>query len=111
MQCNQCHAVRQQWEHVITVVPVIISVYRVTEEEVAEFLEPLMSHLGAVLAGGGPDTQHSAISAVASAAEAAGDAFAPYVPGVLPHLRRYMDLTQVRSLGCSSPKGIEGFGR
>lgn len=66
------------------------------EEEVAEFLEPLMGHLGAVLAGGGPDTQHSAISAVASAAEAAGNAFARYVPGVLPHLRRYMDLTQAR---------------
>lgn len=54
-----------------------------------------MSHLGAVLAAGGPDTQHSAISAVASAAEAAGATFAPYVPGVLPHLRRYMDLNQV----------------
>ncbi len=67
----------------------------VAEEEVAEFLEPLMSHLGAVLAAGGPDTQHSAISAVASAAEAAGATFAPYVPGVLPHLRRYMDLNQV----------------
>ena len=57
-----------------------------------------MAHLCAVLAGGGPDTQHSAISAVASAAEAAGGAFAPYVPGVLPHLRRYMDLTQARPI-------------
>ncbi|KAK9828387.1 hypothetical protein WJX81_002836 [Elliptochloris bilobata] len=95
VQQQACYALEALCEHM--------------EEEVAEFLEPLMGHLGAVLAGGGPDTQHSAISAVASAAEAAGAAFAPYVPGVLPHLRRYMDLTQVEMLACRA-RATEAIG-
>ncbi len=58
----------------------------------------MVASLGRLLAAGSPSVQESALRAVAAAAESVGAAFAPYVPGVLPHLRRYMDLTQARAL-------------
>jgi hypothetical protein len=67
------------------------------EEEITEFLEPLLARLGEVLAARrSVDSQLSALGAISSAAYAAGGGFAPYAAAVLPLLRQYMGVTEVR---------------
>jgi hypothetical protein len=67
------------------------------------YMDEMMSRLLAILAActaAGAEEDHGAVdmalSAVASAAAAAEEGFAPYAPSVLPILRQFMSLTKVR---------------
>ncbi|KAL3153296.1 hypothetical protein ABBQ38_011641 [Trebouxia sp. C0009 RCD-2024] len=62
-------------------------------EELQGYLEPLMGKLLEVVSTGDADTQETALGAIASAANAAGPSFQPYVQAVFPVLRHYMEAT------------------
>lgn len=61
-------------------------------EELQGYLEALMGKLLEVVGGGDADTQETALGAIASAANAAGSSFQPYVSAVFPVLRQYMEV-------------------
>ena len=66
------------------------------EEEITEFLEPLLARLSEVLGRrGSVESQLSALGAISSAAAAARTGFRPYAAAVLPLLRSYMNITEV----------------
>lgn len=62
-------------------------------EELQGYLEALMAKLLEVVRSGNPETQETALGAIASAANAAGASFQPYVAAVFPVLRQYMEVT------------------
>ncbi|BDA47413.1 Importin-4 [Coccomyxa sp. Obi] len=71
------------------------------EEEITEFLEPLLARLSEVLGRrGSVESQLSALGAISSAASAAGSGFQPYAAAVLPLLRSYMNITEEEMLPC-----------
>lgn len=51
-----------------------------------------MGKLLEVVSTGDADTQETALGAIASAANAAGPSFQPYVQAVFPVLRHYMEV-------------------
>ena len=61
-----------------------------------EFLQPLLERLGVIL-GSAPstDVQAGALSAISSAAAAAGTGFTPYARDALVLLRGFMNTTEV----------------
>ena len=61
-------------------------------EELQGYLEALMAKLLEVVRTGNSDTQETALGAIASAANAAGSSFQPYVAAVFPVLRQYMEV-------------------
>lgn len=70
------------------------------EEEITEFLEPLLARLSEVLGRrGSVESQLSALGAISSAAAAAGSGFRPYAAAVLPLLRSYMNIAEVSNCG------------
>ncbi len=81
------------------------------EEEITEFLEPLLARLSEVLGRrGSVESQLSALGAISSAAAAARTGFRPYAAAVLPLLRSYMNITEVSvdSL-CPSSRLLKNF--
>ncbi|KAK9905642.1 hypothetical protein WJX75_003705 [Coccomyxa subellipsoidea] len=71
------------------------------EEEITEFLEPLLARLSEVLGRrGSVESQLSALGAISSAAAAAGSGFRPYAAAVLPLLRSYMNIAEKEMLPC-----------
>ena len=62
-----------------------------------------MAKLLEVVRTGNSDTQYSALGAIASAANAAGASFQPYVPAVFPVLQQYMEVqsSQPTSADCN----------
>ena len=62
-------------------------------DELQGYLEALMAKLLEVVRTGNIDTQETALGAIASAANAAGSSFQPYVAAVFPVLRQYMDVS------------------
>jgi hypothetical protein len=69
------------------------------EEEITEFLEPLLARLSEVLGRcSSVESQLSALGAVSSAAAAAGSGFKPYAAAVLPLLMSYMRVTEARPI-------------
>lgn len=62
-------------------------------DELQGYLEALMAKLLEVVRTGNSETQYSALGAIASAANAAGTSFQPYVPAVFPVLQQYMEAT------------------
>jgi len=71
-------------------------------DELQGYLEALMAKLLEVVRTGNSETQYSALGAIASAANAAGTSFQPYVPAVFPVLQQYMEVqsNQPFSLEC-----------
>lgn len=65
-------------------------------DELQGYLEALMAKLLDVVRTGNSDTQETALGAIASAANAAGASFQPYVPAVFPVLRQYMEVLLTR---------------
>ena len=61
-------------------------------DELQGYLEALMAKLLEVVRTGNSETQYSALGAIASAANAAGTSFQPYVPAVYPVLQQYMEV-------------------
>ena len=61
-------------------------------DELQGYLEALMAKLLEVVRTGNSETQYSALGAIASAANAAGTSFQPYVPAVFPVLQQYMEV-------------------
>lgn len=81
-------------------------VEQMEEDQVMSYMDEMMSRLLAILAActaAGAEEDHGAVdmalSAVASAAAAAEEGFAPYAPSVLPILRQFMSLTKEEALG------------
>ncbi|KAK9824669.1 hypothetical protein WJX72_012191 [[Myrmecia] bisecta] len=62
-------------------------------EEIAVYIDPLMHKLLELLQTGSQTTQQVCLSAIASAAAAAQEAFKPYAAVVLPYLRHFMQAT------------------
>ena len=62
-------------------------------EELKGYIEHLIAKLLEVIAGGTPDSQETALGALASAANAAGTSFQPFVGAVFPVLRQFMEVT------------------
>lgn len=66
------------------------------EEEMTEFLQPLLERLGVILSSApSTDVQAGALSAISSAAAAAGTGFTPYARDALVLLRGFMNITEV----------------
>lgn len=66
------------------------------EEEMTEFLQPLLERLGGILSSRpSVDLQAGALSAISSAAAAAGSGFTPYARDALVLLRGFMEITEV----------------
>lgn len=61
-------------------------------DELQGYLEALMAKLLEVVRTGNSETQETALGAIASAANAAGPSFQPYVSAVFPVLRQYMEV-------------------
>lgn len=61
-------------------------------EELKGYIEHLIAKLLEVIAGGTPDSQETALGALASAANAAGTSFQPFVGAVFPVLRQFMEV-------------------
>lgn len=61
-------------------------------DELQGYLEALMAKLLEVVKTGNSETQDTALGAIASAANAAGPSFQPYVAAVFPVLRQYMEV-------------------
>ena len=61
-------------------------------DELQGYLEALMAKLLEVVRTGNSETQETALGAIASAANAAGASFRPYVSAVFPVLRQYMEV-------------------
>ena len=61
-------------------------------EELKGYIEHLIAKLLEVIAGGTPDSQETALGALASAANAAGTSFQPFVEAVFPVLRQFMEV-------------------
>lgn len=64
-----------------------------------EYLRPLLERLAGILSSSpSMELQAGALSAISSAAAAAGSGFTPYARDALALLRRFMDITEVRML-------------
>ena len=71
------------------------------EEEMTEYLRPLLERLAGILQSNpGVELQAGALSAISSAAAAAGSGFTPYARDALALLRGFMDITEVRLVLC-----------
>ena len=68
-----------------------LGLYGAGPDELQGYLEALMAKLLEVVRTGNSDTQETALGAIASAANAAGSSFQPYVAAVFPVLRQYME--------------------
>jgi len=69
-------------------------------DELQGYLEALIAKLLEVIRTGNSDTQETALGAIASAANAAGASFLPYVSAVFPVLRQYMEVSPACLAAC-----------
>lgn len=73
------------------------------DDDVAPYLQPLLELLVPVLEGGSADLQNHLLSATAAAAAAAGHAFRPFLPALVPRLQRCLALTDNDHLKARNP--------